>query len=164
MEEYYRILFTLLQREKILSYSGRENRITQRIENTVFSESVLVLFSTSPFNGMSPKDLGVLFALSKWHRQMRQAAEVQRQATQWQQEGSAVYARCSLCVPQACAPGIDYIHVVAGNRARGRCSVAVLLTSSIVSMCIVTNRLHGQCVNQQICPENMFFGVERRRI
>jgi len=86
-EEYYCILFSLLQREKILSYSGRENRITQRIENTVFSESVLVLFSTSPFNGMSPKDLGVLFALSKWHRQMRQAAEVQRQATQWQQEG-----------------------------------------------------------------------------
>jgi len=87
MEEYYRILFSLLQREKILSYSGRENRITQRRENTVFSHSVLVLFSTSPFNGMSPKDLGVLFALSKWHRQMRQAAEVQRQATQWQQEG-----------------------------------------------------------------------------
>jgi len=71
---------------------------------------------------------------------MRQAAAVQRQATQWQEEGYTVYARCSLCVPQACALEINSTPVVLGNRVRGRRSVAVWLTGPAVSMCIASDR------------------------
>jgi len=51
---------------------------------------------------------------------------------------------------RACAPEIDCTPVVAGNKAQGRHSVVVWLTSSAVLMYVASNQLHSSPLVQSI--------------
>ena len=77
------------------------------------------------------------------------AADVAGGGSRWQQAGSG--SKQAGLASRTILRAVNRSHpIMAGSRARGRCSVAVWLTSSAVSICIATDQLRSSPLVQSL--------------